>query len=86
MLVFLYPTCPRSLTLYVIRPFRREICYLMTPTLPQSTTRGAHIVKIPFGISGIDRGDCDGDSCDPNVYTDYGSPIWDTGIEEISNE
>lgn len=43
-------------------------------------------VQIPFGIQGIDRGDCDGDECDPTIDTDFGAPIWDENILEISNE
>jgi len=44
------------------------------------------LVQIPFGIQGIDRDDCDGDKCDPTVETDFGEPVWDENIEEISNE
>lgn len=42
--------------------------------------------QIPFGILGADRDDCDGDKCDPTIDTDYGSPIWDENVQDISNE
>lgn len=43
-------------------------------------------MKIPFGIGGVDRSDCNDEACDPTVDTDYGAPVWDEDVLNISNE
>ncbi|CAM9572693.1 unnamed protein product, partial [Ectocarpus sp. 4 AP-2014] len=58
----------------------------ITEYFSHSDTTDLIRAEIPFGIQGIDRDDCDGDECDPTIDTDFGAPIWDENILEISNE
>eukprot|EP00903_Cladosiphon_okamuranus_P018081 g16640.t1 len=58
----------------------------ITEYFSHSDTTDLIRAEIPFGIQGVDRDDCDGDDCDPTIDTDYGAPIWDENIVEISNE
>lgn len=44
------------------------------------------VVRIPFGIDSVDRNDCNGEACDPTVDTDYGAPVWDEDVLDISDE
>lgn len=39
------------------------------------TVPGVLVVKIPFGVEGVDRSDCNGEACNPTVDTDYGAPL-----------